>query len=82
MADISLEQKRVIFEMFDEDKNGTVSMKELQSAFNKLFGVTIKEEDFNEILKEFDGNSDNGLDFDEFCKMGDNIDDFMKKHVE
>lgn len=80
MTTINEEQKRQVFEMFDTDNSGRVSVTEMQKAFSQMLGVDIPKEDFEKILEKFDTDKSKDLDFEEFCTMGDNIDEFLKEH--
>lgn len=58
------------FDLFDSDHSGFVDGKELQAMLNGM-GVVISAEDVQDIVKQYDGDGNGGIDFDEFvCIVG------------
>jgi Ca2+-binding EF-hand superfamily protein len=55
--------KRDIFDIFDTNKNGSVSRKELKEVFDS---IGIFDEEINKIIKLLDFNGDNDIFFPEF----------------
>lgn len=66
--DQSFRKCKTIFEQFDEDKNGTIDIKELKHCFEKL-QVTFTNEEINDIFKTCDINDDMGISFNEFIVL-------------
>jgi len=56
-----------LFQLCDEDKNGTISKKELKSVMNEL-GVPTDESEVNLLFKRLDINNDGSITFSEFVK--------------
>lgn len=59
------------FHFFDKDKNGSISLEEVQKAFSSMKGY--KNKDFEDILREVDINKDDKIDFQEFKTMMEKI---------
>jgi len=62
------------FQRLDTNKNGKLEFEEFSVVVNKLFGHNLPESALRIILMDADLNSDNTIDFDEFCK-------FLGKHT-
>lgn len=60
-----------IFDMFDEDGGGTLSIEELKYGLNKLNAGLTEEEVYN-MLREFDTDGDGEIDLEEFEKVIEN----------
>jgi len=60
------EKLELLFNAFDEDRNGRISRKEFHSAVSK-FSQTVENDDFiEEIFKECDKNKDDSISKQEF----------------
>lgn len=56
------------FDKFDTDKSGRINRNELRSLYKSL-GVDVNEEDLTELLREFDLDGNEDIDFEEFFKI-------------
>lgn len=56
------------FEMFDKDKDGAITAKELENAMYSL-GQNPSKEEINAMIKEVDLNSDGKISLDEFITL-------------
>ena len=56
-----------IFEMIDLNHNGKLDIGEFEKGLNK-FGFFPKKVEVQALLKFYDSNHDNMIDFTEFCK--------------
>jgi len=64
-----IENLREVFNKFDEDKDGTVSGKEILDVFQTL-GAVFTRQQCDDVIKSFLGGSISGeIDFDEMIKM-------------
>jgi Ca2+-binding EF-hand superfamily protein len=68
LSEDKLEEVQRIFNDFDKNKDGTISVSELEEALKKL-GCRTKENELNELLKEFDKDDSGFLDYKEFCQI-------------
>merc|ERR1712142_345060 len=59
---------REAFRIFDRNKDGFISMKELKKVTTML-GATLSKEELEEFMKEADVDGNGKLDYDEFVKM-------------
>merc|ERR1712059_56527 len=59
---------REAFKIFDRDKDGYISMKELKKVTTML-GQTLTKEEVEDFMKEADVDGNGKLDYDEFVKM-------------
>merc|ERR1712179_184719 len=59
---------REAFKIFDCDKDGYISMKELKKVANML-GTMLTKEEVEEFMAAADSDGNGKLDYDEFCKM-------------
>ncbi|PWA51540.1 EF-hand domain pair [Artemisia annua] len=66
--DGSLRKCKVIFEQFDEDKNGAIDIKELKHCFEKL-QLKFTNEEIKDIFETCDLNDDMGISFNEFIVL-------------
>merc|ERR1712156_1271172 len=64
---------REAFKIFDRDKDGYISMKELKKVANML-GTMLTKEELDEFMAEADKDGNGKLDYDEFVKMLFNTD--------
>lgn len=53
------------FDMFDEDKNGSIDANEIHKVFNKL-GIDISIEHAKDLVKMADADNNGVIDFNEF----------------
>ena len=58
-----------LFSLFDCNKEKNISSNNLITVFNKYFNKNFKENDFKYIIKKYDKNKDNKLNYAEFCHM-------------
>lgn len=68
LSEEKLEEVERIFYEFDKNKDGTICVSELGEAM-KLLGCRIKENEINELIKEFDKDASGVLEFQEFCQI-------------
>merc|ERR1711910_33993 len=59
---------REAFKIFDRDKDGYISMKELKKVCSML-GTMLTKEELDEFMAEADKDGNGKLDYDEFVKM-------------
>jgi calmodulin len=59
---------REAFKIFDRDKDGYISMKELKKVTSML-GAMLTKEEIDEFMAEADVDGNGKLDYDEFVKM-------------
>ncbi|KAM6158113.1 calcium-binding protein 4-like [Rhynchocyon petersi] len=59
----------VAFREFDKDRDGRITVAELQQAAPGLLGEPLAGPELDEMLREVDRNGDGTLDFDEFVMM-------------
>merc|ERR1711936_571937 len=59
---------REAFKIFDRDKDGYISMKELKKVASTL-GTMLTKEELDEFMAEADADGNGKLDYDEFAKM-------------
>ena len=57
------------FEMFDKDKDGTITAKELANVMETLTGEKPSLDEINSMIKEVDLNSDGKIEFEEFITL-------------
>ncbi len=69
---------RSFFYRYDVDRSGSISVKELKVLLADL-GEPMKQSEVQLLLKEFDGDKNNELSFDEFCHFIVNIVDRRTK---
>ncbi|CAL8088737.1 unnamed protein product [Calicophoron daubneyi] len=70
-SELSEEQKQEVreaFNLFDEDKTGSIDIKDLKVAMRAL-GFEPKREDVRKLISEFDCESKETIEFNEFLKM-------------
>merc|ERR1712003_533297 len=56
------------FKIFDRDKDGFISMKELKKV-SSMLGTMLTKEELDQFMAEADKDGNGKLDYDEFCKM-------------
>lgn len=67
--DLSNEENcKHVFDMLDKNHNGTLDIEEFAKAVRAL-GLNPSDSDIEEILKDFDANSDGVLNFQEFMQL-------------
>lgn len=59
---------RVVFDRFDADKNGAITVEEIMLAMNEA-GTTVTQEQVSRMIVDFDSDGNGELDFDEFVNM-------------
>merc|ERR1711936_419746 len=59
---------REAFKIFDRDKDGYISMKELKKVASML-GTMLTKDELDEFMAEADKDGNGKLDYDEFAKM-------------
>jgi len=59
---------KAIFDIFDEDKSGTISTEELRNSINSL-GVQEYIDKVDVLITNLDKNKDNVIDFEEFLEI-------------
>eukprot|EP00092_Neocalanus_flemingeri_P018116 GFUD01019606.1.p1 GENE.GFUD01019606.1~~GFUD01019606.1.p1 ORF type:complete len:152 (+),score=55.23 GFUD01019606.1:41-496(+) len=59
---------REAFKIFDRDKDGFISMKELKKVASML-GTMLSKEELDEFMAQADSDGNGKLDYDEFVKM-------------
>lgn len=64
----SVKALREAFEMFDADKNGTISVAEIKSVLKKL-GKNMNDKEIKKMMNTVDKDKSGEIDFDEFCQM-------------
>ena len=57
------------FEMFDKDKDGTISAKELANVMETLVGQKPSMDEITSMIKEVDLNSDGKIKLGEFIQL-------------
>ncbi|GBG74192.1 hypothetical protein CBR_g17904 [Chara braunii] len=61
---------RAAFGIFDQDKNGVISVQELYDVLHRLdYNCSITIEEVEEMIRKVDSNGDGVVDFEEFKKM-------------
>eukprot|EP01057_Protomagalhaensia_wolfi_P003468 Protomagalhaensia_wolfi_Nauph_80__3467@NODE_3516_length_777_cov_338_327913_g2763_i0_p1_GENE_NODE_3516_length_777_cov_338_327913_g2763_i0NODE_3516_length_777_cov_338_327913_g2763_i0_p1_ORF_typecomplete_len162_score38_12EFhand_7/PF13499_6/3_2e14EFhand_7/PF13499_6/2_5e17EFhand_8/PF13833_6/1_1e07EFhand_8/PF13833_6/3_2e05EFhand_8/PF13833_6/2e07EFhand_8/PF13833_6/7_7e13EFhand_1/PF00036_32/4_4e11EFhand_1/PF00036_32/11EFhand_1/PF00036_32/0_0003EFhand_1/PF00036_32/7_7e08EFhand_6/PF13405_6/2_1e12EFhand_6/ len=61
----SKEGIRKIFNLFDDDRTGTINFRNLKRVANEL-GETLTDEELREMLERADSNGDGEISFDDF----------------
>ena len=62
-------QYQEAFEMFDKDKDGTITAKELANVMETLTGEKPSLDEINSMIKEVDLNSDGKIELEEFITL-------------
>ena len=82
LSDEKLTELRAAFDVFDKDKSGSISIKELGTML-RTFGQNLTKLELIKMIEEIDENKDGTVDFKEFLylmveypksKEGDNMD--------
>ena len=73
MAKVELSQEQVeelrqAFDMFDRDKGGSISTRELGYTMRAM-GMNPTEAEILDLLCEFDSDNNGTIEFEEFCLM-------------
>ncbi|XP_069922652.1 calcium-binding protein 4 isoform X2 [Oryctolagus cuniculus] len=66
---LGVRELRVAFQEFDRDRDGRITVAELQQAAPALLGEPLDSAELQEMLREVDLNGDGTVDFDEFVMM-------------
>lgn len=61
----SKEGIRKIFALFDDDRTGSISLKNLKRVASEL-GETLSEEELKEMIERADSNGDGEISFEDF----------------
>ena len=64
----NLRKYKSLFDSVDVDKGGEIDVKELNQMLEKV-GITMKEEELKEIMKEYDTNETGTIDYIEFVQI-------------
>ncbi|CAB9521909.1 Putative calmodulin-like protein [Seminavis robusta] len=59
---------RRAFRIFDSDRDGLLSVSEIRRCVNKL-GVSLSEDEVSDMVRDYDQDGDNKINYDEFVKM-------------
>ena len=59
---------KMAFDLFDLDKNGQITPRELQHLLGNK-DQDIQDDEWENIINEFDGNDDGMINFEEFKNM-------------
>lgn len=69
LSEDKIQEFKEAFEIFDQDKNGYISVNELREILNNL-GQNPNDKELDEIINEADSDGDGNIDFKEFlCFM-------------
>ena len=69
MRDTDTEEELVeAFKVFDRDGNGLISVGELSMVMRQI-GETLKDHEYEEIIRAGDRDNDGFLNYDEFIRM-------------
>ena len=69
LSEETINQYRIIFELFDKDNNGKITTKELGTVMRNL-GQNPSEEELKQMIREVDLDGNGTIDFKEFmCLM-------------
>ncbi|XP_027799820.1 calcium-binding protein 4 [Marmota monax] len=66
---LGVRELRIAFQEFDRDKDGRITVTELQQAAPPLLGESLEGSELDEMLRDMDLNGDGTIDFDEFVMM-------------
>mmetsp|Transcript_6859 Transcript_6859/g.9484 ORF Transcript_6859/g.9484 Transcript_6859/m.9484 type:complete len:160 (+) Transcript_6859:57-536(+) len=66
-----VEEMREVFDLFDKDSDGTITISELGVVLKSL-KKNFNQKQLEEIIKKVDKNGDGQIDFEEFLKMMSN----------
>ncbi|XP_070069848.1 calmodulin-1 [Drosophila takahashii] len=62
------DELREAFRIFDKENNGYITTTELKNVFSAL-GVKLGDEELEEMIREYDLDQDNHLNYEEFVNM-------------
>ncbi|KAI8037198.1 uncharacterized protein LOC128255694 [Drosophila gunungcola] len=62
------DELREAFRVFDKENNGYISITELKAVFTSL-GVNIGDDELEDIIREYDLDADNHINYEEFVNM-------------
>ncbi|XP_023338566.1 neo-calmodulin [Eurytemora carolleeae] len=68
LKDEDVQHYKEMFQMFDKDGDGTISVKELGTVLRTL-GLNPSEEEVEEMIEESDKDGSGSIDFQEFCGL-------------
>ncbi|CAF1156531.1 unnamed protein product [Rotaria sp. Silwood1] len=71
------QELRDAFDIFDSDKSGKISEKELEKVL-KALNINVSGNQLKKLVNEMDTNKSGQIEFDEFCRVM--ADAFFKKH--
>lgn len=63
----------ILFQLFDRDRNGTISATELKIVMSAISGEMVNDSEIREMIEEADTNRDGLIQLSEFIEV-------MKKH--
>lgn len=66
------ENLQILFESFDLNRDGDISIKELVTVYKQRYNLTIHEGELGRIFRQIDINSDKDLTITEFILGGCN----------
>ena len=75
----NLRKYKSLFDSVDVDKGGEIDVKELNQMLEKV-GISMKEEELKEIMKEYDTNETGTIDYIEFVQIFTKLLDDQDKH--
>jgi len=67
-----IEFSNALFEEFDKDKSGTIDVKEIRGALERIAeanNTTVSEEDITQAMKDLDTNKDGVVTREEFLTL-------------
>ena len=67
--EVSMEEVREAFEVFDENKDGFIDAREVQRVLRALGSMEASVKDCKAMIKAFDKDGDEKIDFKEFVKI-------------
>ena len=76
-----VEELRNIFNTFDDDGSGNITVQEFQYALTKM-NVYLPKEQVRDMIWEYDTDGDCNLDFDEFLKLISRLDPRVGQEIE
>ena len=68
LTDDQISELKEVFDLFDKDKSGAISLEELERLF-KAIGANPKEDEIEAILKEIDKDRSGVIEFEEFKNL-------------
>ncbi|PON36761.1 Parvalbumin [Parasponia andersonii] len=67
--EVSLEELREAFDLFDENNDGFIDAREVQRALSELGFMEASEAECEAMIRTFDKDRDERIDFEEFIEM-------------